>query len=273
MIIRPRYAALLSSSVASLSLSQESLNSFETAFVDVKSGATYTQTFHLGEPVLYHPAHKATPVLSHISEISHEFFTCGDSTTGRMIPRRLAQRWITKLSLGDIEDAAKGPDMPLGERLLWKTWLEQENSRIHGRKRIRAPCCGRIIKRLHLEELSPNVWCCTRCKQGDWGEDWIGELHSEAAEKMDGCAVAGLQAATAGDNSNAPLQYPWRQEQARRHFSKKMDTGVVVTWNKHSGFARFLTSGSARVMLQKDHIDFDPVVGDVIEGPWVRENS
>ena len=157
---------------------QESLSSFEAPFADVKSGATYTQSFHLGEPVLYHPAHRATPVLAHISEITREFFTCGDSTTGRMIPPRMAQRVITKLSLGDIERATKGPEMPLGERMLWLKWLEGENQRIQGKQRIRAPCCGRIIKRLHLEELSPNVWCCTRCKTGDWGDEWVADWHS-----------------------------------------------------------------------------------------------
>ena len=42
------------------------------------------------------------------------------STTSRMMPWRLAQRWLTKLSLPDIEQACGGGDMPLGERLLWK---------------------------------------------------------------------------------------------------------------------------------------------------------
>ena len=48
------------------------------------------------------------------------YFITGDSTTARMMPWRLAQRWLTKLSLPDIEQACGGGDMPLGERLLWK---------------------------------------------------------------------------------------------------------------------------------------------------------
>ena len=48
------------------------------------------------------------------------YFIAGDSTTARMMPWRFAQRWLTKLSLPDIEEACGGGDMPLGERLLWK---------------------------------------------------------------------------------------------------------------------------------------------------------
>ena len=48
------------------------------------------------------------------------YFVTGDSRTGRMMPWRFAQRWLTKLSLPDIEQACSGGDLPLGERLLWK---------------------------------------------------------------------------------------------------------------------------------------------------------
>ena len=48
------------------------------------------------------------------------YFVTGDSRTGRMMPWRFAQRWLTKLSLPDIEQACSGDDLPLGERLLWK---------------------------------------------------------------------------------------------------------------------------------------------------------
>ena len=126
---------------------EESLTRFEAPFADVKSGAIYTCTFHMGEPVLYHPPHKACPVATHVTQITRDFFTCGDTTTGRMMPLRMAQKLLTKLSLVDIEAATKGPDMPLGERLLWKKWLENENWRIQGKQRTQAPCCGRVVKR------------------------------------------------------------------------------------------------------------------------------
>ena len=86
---------------------EETLNRFEAPLADVKSGAIYTQTFHLGEPVLYHPPHKAAPAATHVTQITREFFTCGDTTTGRMMPLQTAQKCLTKLSLVGIEDATK----------------------------------------------------------------------------------------------------------------------------------------------------------------------
>ena len=87
---------------------EESLTRFEAPFADVKSGAVYTCAFHMGEPVLYHPPHKACPVATHVTQITKDFFTCGDTTTGRMMPLRMAQKCLTKLSLVDIEAATKG---------------------------------------------------------------------------------------------------------------------------------------------------------------------
>ena len=87
---------------------EESLTRFEAPFADVKSGAIYTTTFHMGEPVLYHPPHKASPVATHVTQITRDFFTCGDTTIGRMMPLRMAHKCLVKLSLVDIEVATKG---------------------------------------------------------------------------------------------------------------------------------------------------------------------
>ena len=92
-----------------------------------------------------------------------------------MMPSRFAQRYLTKLTLSDIEEACGGGGMPLGERLLWKRsaiplkisgllencswrniilpgdhvffrradlnrWLDDENSTFFGKQFVRAPC-------------------------------------------------------------------------------------------------------------------------------------
>jgi len=144
------------------------LNRFEAPFIDVKTGCPYTQTFWEGEPVLYHPPHKASPVPTHIATIAHDFFTCGDSTTSRMIPLRHAQHILLKLSLSDIDAATKSSELNIGERVWWKRWFNDENWRTQGKQRISAPCCGRILKRYQLEVGDGNVSTCPRCKVGDW---------------------------------------------------------------------------------------------------------
>ena len=55
-----------------------------------------------------------------------------------MIPTRLAQRVLHfKLSLEDVERALNGNDLDVGERIVWRRWLDNENCR-HGRRaRIR----------------------------------------------------------------------------------------------------------------------------------------
>ena len=45
---------------------EESLNRFEAPFVDEHTGAHYTVSFFLREPVLYHPAHLAKPSFTHV---------------------------------------------------------------------------------------------------------------------------------------------------------------------------------------------------------------
>ena len=69
----------------------ETLNKFEASFVDYKSGVVFTTSFSLGEPVIYKCQTKAVPTLTHISHIGTGYFTCGTSTSGRMIPTQMAQ--------------------------------------------------------------------------------------------------------------------------------------------------------------------------------------
>ena len=53
---------------------------FETTFVDPYTKGRCTVTFWVGEPVLYHPPHLATPVFTHIDLISDSFFAVANST-------------------------------------------------------------------------------------------------------------------------------------------------------------------------------------------------
>ena len=150
---------------------QESLNCFEASQLDIKTCHIYTQTFFLGEPVVYHPGHLSSPVCTHISEIHNDNFTCAHSTTARTIPIRQARFLLLKLSLSDIDAATKGPDLPLGERMWWRRWFETENARCLGKQKVCAPCCGRVLKRYQLAITAANTWTCPRCKVGDWEAD------------------------------------------------------------------------------------------------------
>ena len=89
--------------------------------MDAHTGAKCTLTFWQGEPVIYHPAHQAKAVFTHIDLISDGFFIVANSTTGRMIPFAQAQRVLqVKLSLDDIEREVNGSDLDATERLLWR---------------------------------------------------------------------------------------------------------------------------------------------------------
>ena len=117
------------------------LNKFEAPFMDVKSGSTFTVTFFLGEPVVFQPAHRAKPTLTHISRIGQGYFVCASSTSDRMIPTSMAQDVLhVKLTLNDIDREVEGASLPAGERLLWRRWLEDEQARIGGRLRVQAGC-------------------------------------------------------------------------------------------------------------------------------------
>ena len=120
--------------------------------------------------MIYHPGHKSKPVLTHIATIGSDYFIADDSCTDRMIPIRHAQRTLKfKLTLSDVEREVDGISLDPGERVLWRRWFEDENTRMLGKRRVSAPCCGRSVQQYKLEAHGPHLLCCSRCKSGDWG--------------------------------------------------------------------------------------------------------
>ena len=119
--------------------SEESLNRFEAPFVDEHTGAHYTVSFFLREPVLYHPAHLAKPSFTHVSYISKDYFVVGASTTDRMIPNRRAQQVLFKLSPDDVEREVEGNQLDPGERFIWRRWAEADDLRRNRKSRVQAP--------------------------------------------------------------------------------------------------------------------------------------
>ena len=114
------------------------MNQFEAPFVDEHTGSRYTLSFWRGEPIIYQPPHLHQPILTHVSDITSEYFVAGSSCTARTIPTRLAQRVLHfKLSLDDVERAVNGNDLDAGERIVWRRWLDNENCRRGRRARIR----------------------------------------------------------------------------------------------------------------------------------------
>ena len=114
------------------------MNQFEAPFVDEHTGSRYTLSFWRGEPIIYQPPHLHQPILTHVSDITAEYFVAGSSCTARTIPTRLAQRVLHfKLSLDDVERAVNGNDLDAGERIVWRRWLDNENCRRGRRARIR----------------------------------------------------------------------------------------------------------------------------------------
>ena len=114
---------------------QESVNRFETEFVDEHSGQRFTVTFWRGEPVVYHPPHLPSAAFTHISFITKHYFVVGHSTTGRMVPLAEAQSVLQlKLSLLDVEREVHGSGLDAPERLLWRRWLEAANQRAARKK-------------------------------------------------------------------------------------------------------------------------------------------
>ena len=220
-------------------MAQETISRFEAPFPDPRSGIVYTTTFHLGEPCLYHPPHKPTPVATHVTQITRDYFTCGDSTTERMIPLRMASKVLTKLSLPDIEIAIKcSSDMTFGEKMFWQKYFDNENMRLQGKQRICAPCCGRIVKRFYLEEVSTGVWTCPKCKFGDWGQDCVDGWRSEyvkeqAYEKSPEVTTPPPNESAVKNESETECRGEWPTEKRRR---LSMDNGVIVSWDLHYGF-------------------------------------
>ena len=145
----------------------EGVNQFEAPFVDPVNRTKMTRTFFLFEPVLYQPSHLAQAVLTHISFITKEYFVVAASTTERTIPCSLAQSVLKfKLTLEDVERELHGKGLSAGERIVWRRWVEEQNSREGRRSRLRAPCCGRSTFRYKLVPTERGFLACKECADG-----------------------------------------------------------------------------------------------------------
>ena len=117
------------------------MSQFEAAFVDEHTGVQQTNTFWRGEPIIYQAPHLAKPILTHIDTIANDYFIAACSGTGRMVPRGQAQRFLQfKLSIEEVEMAVNGTELDLGERLIWRRWIDSEKQRRHRKMRVKAWC-------------------------------------------------------------------------------------------------------------------------------------
>ena len=107
--------------------------------MDEHTGSGQTVTFWRGEPIIYHAPHLAKPMLTHVDTITKDYFVAACSCTGRMVPRGQAQRFLQfKLTMEDVEMAVNGTELDLGERIIWRRWIDSENQRRHRKRRVKA---------------------------------------------------------------------------------------------------------------------------------------
>ena len=80
-------------------------------------------------------------MLAHIDTIAKDYSIAGCSGTGRMVPKGQTQRVLHfKLSIEDVEMAVNGTELDLGERLIWRRWIDSEKQRRHRKMRVKAWC-------------------------------------------------------------------------------------------------------------------------------------
>ena len=267
---------------------EQTLNRFEAAFIDVHTGAPHTVSFFLEEPVLYHPPHLAKPILTHIGAITKEYFIVGNSTTQRMIPIGQSQKILKfKLSLEDIEREVHGDSLDVGERMVWRRWLDVQNLRLARKSRVRAPCCGRVKYRYQLEaDLAGNLYCdaCWQLEpqhwaQGAWQADqWCGQRDSMPTDAQ----------RTTEDETNpneAPnckkVAPPWRRElelpQASPEKRQRLSVdGKIQKWTpgKNYGFALFEGYGDQQVFVHSKDVEGTLLsAGDCVEAIVCRRDN
>ena len=252
---------------------QESVNRFETEFVDEHSGRRFTVTFWRGEPVVYHPPHLPSAAFTHISFITKHYFVVGHSTTGRMVPLAEAHSVLQlKLSLLDVEREVHGSGLDAPERLLWRRWLEAANQRAARKSKHRAHCCGKYKLQHQLEVDDAGLLWCAECWNAPNAEWQTAQPAHPAPNEL----ASNHQRDE--PNPNEASDYPWRQHRV-------LDGDDVVPPPKRMcvpcrGFidqtcddgschlASFEHCQEQVLIYQKDVLGV-PVVGDSIEA-WRR---
>ena len=255
-------------------MTYQAASQFEAKFDD-RAGGTYTITYFLGEPVLYHPGHLAKPVFTHIELIADGFFVVGNSTTGRMIPFGQAQRVLkVKLTVDDMEREVYGGELDAAERLLWRRWVANENARQFRKSRVQVTCCGRFRYRYQIEQDEHGNWWCDACWNAvpmcrpaadpaheatlpapDRKEDAV-EVVDESPESP---RVPPGDAAAGSAPEKSSRREDWRWETGKRATKRRRHalTGAVDFWNQHHGYgyARFDGHHERVLFHAKDCID------------------
>ena len=258
---------------------EQTLNRFEAAWVDVHTGAPHTVSFFLEEPVLYHPPHLAKPTLTHIGAITKEYFIVGNSTTQRMIPIGQSQKILKfKLTLEDIEREVHGDSLDIGERMVWRRWLDVQNLRLVRKSRVRAPWCGRVKYRYQLEaDVAGNYYCdvCWQLEpqhwaQGAWQADqWYGH---QCGQQDPSPTDAQRDVEEETNPNEAPnskkienIGPPWRRESElpppppKR--SRRTVEGKIQKWTlgKNYGSAAFDGFGDQQIFVHIDLLVSKPI--------------
>ena len=207
----------------------EGINQFEAPFADPVNRTKLTRTFFLFEPVLYQPSHLAQPVLTHIAFITKEYFVVAASTTERMIPCSLAQSVLKfKLTLEDVERELHSRGLTAGERIVWKRWVEEQNSREGRRSRLRAPCCGRSIYRHKLVKDERVGLACKECADGYneavYAANYWAHYYPQRVHYKDDTATSSSQEGVPEKRAPPP---PWRMSPAKRQAVEEMSPDEV----------------------------------------------
>ena len=78
-------------------------------------------------------------MLTHIDTIAKDYFIAGCSGAGLMVPKGQAQRFLQfKLSMEEVEMAVNGTELDMGERIIWRRWIDSESQRRHRKRRVKA---------------------------------------------------------------------------------------------------------------------------------------
>ena len=125
-----------------------------------------------------------------------------------MIPFAQAQHVLQlKLGVADIEREVHGNELDAPERLLWRRWIEVENTRAARKSRLQAPCCGRSKFRYQMEaDEAGELWCI---------DCW--SLPAQACNTAESCPRIGSnpnpEFAAPNPNEASAYPYPWRRKE------------------------------------------------------------
>ena len=129
-----------------------------------------------------------------------------------------------KLTLDEIErEVFTSKTLDAGERIMWKRWIESQNTKCGRRSRLRAPCCGKSTYRFRLVPDDNGYFYCQLCWDYYSQAQWQANEHAQQVPSK----KVNEKQQESPPATEKPAIPPWREHPLAKKKKRDLTTGEM----------------------------------------------